>query len=697
MDRGECALTIDWGGRFRQYLRAGKQQDAIGLSRVPGSTTVLDRNSGNLVKCDKERCPFSTWFDDLEAWVNFAPYVSYEGYACAVNHFASPERQLRMMEFCSFIADRVQSRRYVIDSFDSIGLTGSSSLTRLDPFRYSHLDAEAFVAKGFPEQGVAEMIEAYSKTVQSPNVAFAVRAPIQASLNEALDDYIFSFLNETRYSGRGGSNTAPRPSEVSEALIETWQSAIREYDTRATSQMTVKDSYQRLRNVYYLINEDLNQLGRIKNFGYILVGVIFVLSVGLSLWVQLHKETKVIKSSQPFFLVIICIGTSVFGSSIIPLSMDDREFDEMSLDRACRSVPFLLALGWTIIFAALFSKLRRVNLVMRNAARFRRVAVSEKDVMKTFFCLFSFNVIILLIWTIQDPLFWERVELSNTESYGKCSVKEDSVTWKILVSLLVGFNFLALVLANKEAYTARRVVTDLSESQYIAMIMGSILQISVVGVPLLFLVEDNPTANYFIRVSIVFITSVSVLMLLFGPKIRAFYKKEDVSSLSSSGHIPSGNPSRISGLILPTSSNRKKFESGLSFSLAESCDTGTETAELLAKYRALENALREEGMESLLMKAGLTPSVRPARRKPLREGETEKAENCHMEQAMGQELTNAENDVESKAPPFPNESTPSSPTSVEMGDVAASVSTEKPPSANDRSPTHDEDETNNQQ
>ena len=94
MDRGECALTIDWGGRFRQYLRAGKQQNAIGLSRVPGSTRVLDRTIGNLVKCDKERCPFSTWFPDLESWVNFAPYVSYEGYACAVNRFASPERHL---------------------------------------------------------------------------------------------------------------------------------------------------------------------------------------------------------------------------------------------------------------------------------------------------------------------------------------------------------------------------------------------------------------------------------------------------------------------------------------------------------------------------------------------------------------------------------------------------------------------------
>ena len=103
-----------------------------------------------------------------------------------------------MIEFCSFVADKDQSRRYVIDSFDSIGLTGSSSLARLDPFRYSHLDAEAYVAKGFPERGIAEMIEAYSKTVQSLNVAFAIRVPIQASLNEALDDHIVSFLNETR-------------------------------------------------------------------------------------------------------------------------------------------------------------------------------------------------------------------------------------------------------------------------------------------------------------------------------------------------------------------------------------------------------------------------------------------------------------------------------------------------------------------
>ena len=54
--------------------------------------------------------------------------------------------------------------------------------------------------------------------------------------------------------------------------------------------------------------------------------------------------------------------------------------------------------------------------------------------------------------------------------------------------------------------------------------MASILQIVVVSVPLLYIVEDNPKATYFLRVSIIFTASQSILWLMFLPKVIAWMR-----------------------------------------------------------------------------------------------------------------------------------------------------------------------------
>jgi hypothetical protein len=73
------------------------------------------------------------------------------------------------------------------------------------------------------------------------------------------------------------------------------------------------------------------------------------------------------------FLVMICIGALVFSSVLFPLALDDSLVSIDGCNRSCKSIPWLLALGFTIMFSGLYAKLRRVNIVFRNASKFRRV------------------------------------------------------------------------------------------------------------------------------------------------------------------------------------------------------------------------------------------------------------------------------------------------------------------------------------
>jgi hypothetical protein len=75
------------------------------------------------------------------------------------------------------------------------------------------------------------------------------------------------------------------------------------------------------------------------------------------------------------------------------------------------------------------------------------------------------------------------------------------------------------VVVNIQAYKARNINDELSESKYIGLSTLSMSQIFVVGVPLLFIVHKEPSAYFFVWCGIIFIVCSTILLLIFVPKI----------------------------------------------------------------------------------------------------------------------------------------------------------------------------------
>ena len=75
-----------------------------------------------------------------------------------------------------------------------------------------------------------------------------------------------------------------------------------------------------------------------------------------------------------------------------------------------------------------FTKTYRVNQIMMNAAKFKRVKISPADVMKPMVALLFVNIVILIVWTVVDPLRRHTIVvtqdpfLRDVESYGEFSV-----------------------------------------------------------------------------------------------------------------------------------------------------------------------------------------------------------------------------------------------------------------------------------
>ncbi|KAL7539699.1 hypothetical protein ACHAXR_009510 [Thalassiosira sp. AJA248-18] len=284
---------------------------------------------------------------------------------------------------------------------------------------------------------------------------------------------------------------------------------------------------------------DYNYLTGIRPLGYMFVAISMLWVFVCVVWTQKYIETRVVKASQPEFLRLICVGCLIMVGSIIPLSVDDSFASPERCSRACMAFPWLLSFGFTTTFAALFSKIWRLAKAFRAAQQCRRIRVRFKDAMIPFISLMTPNCVLMLIWNLIDPLVWVRTELDESnQSRGYCSSKGDaSIVFAVLILIV---NLGALILANVQAFRARKItLEDFSESTYVFLTMGSLLQSLIICAPLLALVHENNVTTYFLLSAMIFIVSTTILGLMFIPKMLLVRKREQdsdrqegVSSLS---------------------------------------------------------------------------------------------------------------------------------------------------------------------
>lgn len=258
---------------------------------------------------------------------------------------------------------------------------------------------------------------------------------------------------------------------------------------------------------------EFNYIGTgLRAGGLVLCAIILGLSIGFAAWTKYFEKQQVVRASQPIFLMIICAGTLLMGAAIIPMSFDDEKTNVEGLNVACQSIPFLFCMGFTLVFAALFSKMWRVNKLFNNP-KMRRVKVTVMDVCKPLFALLFANILVLAIWTGLSPLIWVRKPISPVESVGQCT-SDGALPYVVVLAVL---DLGCMIFALYQAYHARKISLEFAESSYIAAAISFILLVCFIGIPS-FLLTNSPQAQFFVMASIDFVICVSLLLFIFVPK-----------------------------------------------------------------------------------------------------------------------------------------------------------------------------------
>ncbi len=124
--------------------------------------------------------------------------------------------------------------------------------------------------------------------------------------------------------------------------------------------------------------------------------------------------------------------------------------------------------------------------------------------------------------TVLSPPVYE-IKVEELDEFGRVSRIEGRCNWKDATGYMVALaviNLLILVMAGWESYKARNLSTEFSESQYLFRALVSTLSVSFMGIPLVLLTEGNPNALAFVSATIIFVSSTSILLFIFLPKMK---------------------------------------------------------------------------------------------------------------------------------------------------------------------------------
>jgi hypothetical protein len=297
----------------------------------------------------------------------------------------------------------------------------------------------------------------------------------------------------------------------------------------------------------------------LKTIGTLLVVINVIVAIVMAVLTNMKKKNRVIRASQPMFLMMILVGCIMSTMTIIPMAADDSNVTDLrdvvdddgnilyrtsdTASNSCMMVPTLYSLGFVFSFSALFAKVTRIAKIFGNK-KLAKVTITALDMIKPIIGMLVLDGIILLLWSMDEKgkLIWMRIAESEDQygnpesSNGMCTSIDGGAAW-LYAGIILGIHVCTLLYGNYMCYKARNAGTAFSESKYVGIAMVSNLQILALGLPILIIVYDNPTTNYFVRAGIIFMNDFGVMMLIFVPKFQLvfFGSDEDVSASTSTG------------------------------------------------------------------------------------------------------------------------------------------------------------------
>jgi hypothetical protein len=308
-----------------------------------------------------------------------------------------------------------------------------------------------------------------------------------------------------------------------------------------------------------------------STFRHVMYAVFVIFTAGAAfgaVWIMRHSRDLLVRASTHTFMIQILFGAVVAMATVFPLLQDDSELFLSSigsssgsssssnnnnnssatsntssiggvharvathLNLACMSIPYFFFTGYGLIFIPLLLKTWRIR-VLFDQKKIRKVVIPNSMLIKYEAVVMSFVMVILGLWTVTDPLHWERTILRfdaasrlPTESIGRCVCDSPM---RFLAPLIVAI-IASLIIGVYLSYVTRNAPVAFSEGKWIAVALVNILECFTLCTPILAITASQPQLDVIVKCMFVTLVCVGTTGIIFGPKAMVWMGAKAMSS-----------------------------------------------------------------------------------------------------------------------------------------------------------------------
>ena len=249
------------------------------------------------------------------------------------------------------------------------------------------------------------------------------------------------------------------------------------------------------------------------------VAVLYTLT--LMLGFLIFRRHPVIKAATPIFCLLVASGgllmlLSVYNTSLYVTS------------GMCAAQYWLLSIGFSLMFTALFAKTFRVWRIFNSGSKLKQIRITNTDLLLQLGGVLSFDLILNIVWSIISPMTAEYVSVDPfrpSHDYVQCT------TGAAFPLISVAEKGALLVAGISLTYLCRGVPTKFNETPYLAAAIYNCALLSAFMVPLVASNVGTRVVTYAVQVFGVQVMTTSTLSILFVPKFYLiFYGDERVQN-----------------------------------------------------------------------------------------------------------------------------------------------------------------------
>ncbi|CAH1785979.1 unnamed protein product [Owenia fusiformis] len=243
-----------------------------------------------------------------------------------------------------------------------------------------------------------------------------------------------------------------------------------------------------------------------------------------------YRKHRYIKMSSPNMNNIIMVGCIMTYASVFLLGTDGGLVSPHIYPYLCTARAWVLSIGFTFAFGAMFAKTWRVHAIFTNIKLQKKVIKDYKLIMIVG-VLLGLDLVILCTWSFVDPLRRSTKRLDpRVDATGDREVipimeycVSDHMT--IWLAAIYAYKGLLLVFGCFLAWETRHVsIPALNDSKYIGMSVYNVVIMCVSGAAISFIINDQQDAAFIIlSLFIIFCTTIT-LCLVFVPKLLELRK-----------------------------------------------------------------------------------------------------------------------------------------------------------------------------